>query len=442
LLTAVVGCATFQPLSLPPRPDLKTQLAELDTAVPAAGTAAAGRQIAIERPLSIDDIGLLAILNDPDLRSERGELGAAEAGLVQAKLLPNPAASFNYGALINGPGTSAAVGGALAEDIAAIVTRGTRIAAARTHLHAVGADLLWGEWQVAQKARQLALDIYSGERMIGLTRDQLRLLGRELAQVKTAIAAGNLSLGAAAPLLAAAAASEQSLTALRLERLKNWQTLDGLLGLVPSVRFAIARPVFGPPPPDLAALVASLPERRPDLVALRLGYRSAEADLRAAILGQFPAFSLGPTYGSDTTGVVSAGPSLTLSLPVFDRNQGRIAAAKATRLLLHEQYEARLDTAVAEVHGLLAQLASLSAALDRARQAAAAASAIARTARQAYAQGNLDERSLTDFETTALERELEVAALEHQQGDDRIFVAVELGLGLPATQIALGPMKS
>ena len=33
-----------------------------------------------------------------------------------------------------------------------------------------------------------------------------------------------------------------------------------------------------------------LPQRRPDLVALRLGYRSADADVRTAIIGQFPAF--------------------------------------------------------------------------------------------------------------------------------------------------------
>jgi outer membrane protein, heavy metal efflux system len=438
----LAGCAGYDPAPLPNGPDLAADLAGLDAVLPPDGASASVRKIDIARPLTIDDIGLLAILNDPDLKSERGEMGAAQAGLVEATLLPNPTAGFSYGALIGGPGTAAAVGGSLAQDIAAIVTRGARVASARAHVRQVDADLLWREWQVAQKARQLALEISSADRAMDLTRDRLQLLARDLDAVRAAVAAGNLSLGAVAPLLAAAAAAEQSLTGLGLDRLKNWQALDGLLGLVPTARFAIAPPAFQPLPTDLEPLVASLPDRRPDLAALRLGYRSAEADLRAAILGQFPAFTLGASYGSDTTGVVSAGPSLNFSLPIFDRNQGRIAAAGATRRLLREQYQARLDSAVADIHGLLAQQQRLSADLDRARRAAAAAAAIAATAGRAFAQGNLDQRSLTDYQTTALERALAVVAIERLQGEDHIVIAVELGLGLPATRIALGPRKS
>jgi cobalt-zinc-cadmium efflux system outer membrane protein len=432
----LAGCASYHALALPGRPDLKASLSGLDRTVPPLGVRDPPRRIDIGRPLTIDEVGLLAILNNPGLRTEPGMIGVARGQLLQATLLPNPSGGFTYGALISGPGTASSLAASLGEDIAAIVTERARIGSAQAHLAEVNASLLWREWQVAQKARQLALDISEEERTIALLGRESRLIGGELAQVRKATAAGNLTIAALAPLLAANAAMQQSLAAQRLARLKSWQALDASLGLVPEVRFAIARPVFGPLPRDLNRLAASLPTRRPDLVALRFGYRSAEENVRAAILGQFPAFTLGAAYGSDTSKVVTIGPSFTFALPVFDRNQARIAQSRATRLLLRAQFEDRLDSAVGTVHALAAQIRRLSADLARARTAAAAAAALARTARRAYGQGNLDQRSLVDYETTALERALQVVTFERLIGEDRIFLAVELGLGLPPARIA------
>jgi outer membrane protein, heavy metal efflux system len=436
VIAGMTGCASHHPAPLPRGPDLKPTLASLDVTIPASAEGPL-RRIDITRPLTVDDIGLLAIINDPDLKSERGELGAARAGLVQATILPNPSANFGYGALISGPGTTSSIAASLAQDIVPIITRGALVKAAEAHLHQVDADQLWREWQVAQKARQLALDIEAGDRLIALTQREAHLIAGEIAQVRSAIGAGNLAISALSPLLAAEASAEQSLVILRLARLKNWQELDALLGLMPSKRFAIARPGFPPLPSGLEPLVANLSEWRPDLSALRLGYRSAEENVRAAILGQFPALTIGGTYGSDTTAVVSAGPSFTFALPIFDRNQGTIAKARATRLLLREQYQARLDSAVATIHALLAQISHLSGDLARARAAAQAAQSLAATAQQAYAQGNLDQRTLTEYETTALERAVEAIMIERQIGEDRIFLSVELGLGLPRTRLAL-----
>jgi outer membrane protein TolC len=435
-LASLGGCASYRPLPLPRRPALAPSLAALDLALPRSGARDGARKIDITRPLTIDQIGLLAILNNPGLRSEPGEIGVARGKLLTATLLPNPSANFTYGALLGGPGTTASIAASLSQDIAAIVVHAARVKSALAGVYQVDADLLWREWQVAQKARQLAVDIYAADRGIALTRRELRLIANVVAQVRTAIAAGNLTIAELAPLLTAEAAAEQSLTAQNLDRLKNWQALDTLMGLVPEVRFAIARPAFGPLPRDLDRLAASLPQRRPDLIALRFGYGSAEENVRAAILGQFPAFTLGASGGKDTTGVISAGPSFTFALPVFDRNQGAIAETRATRLLLREQYQDRLDAALGTVRALLAQLGRLSADLGEARKAAAVAGSLAATARRAYAQGNLDQRSLTDYETTALERALQVVTIERQRDEDRIFLDVELGLGLPLTRIA------
>jgi outer membrane protein TolC len=189
-------------------------------------------------------------------------------------------------------------------------------------------------------------------------------------------------------------------------------------------------------PANLGALIASVPTRRPDLIALQLGYRSADDGVRAAILGQFPAFVLGGTWSSDTSAVRSAGPTVTFDLPIFNRNQGQVAQTRATRQLLHEQYQSRLDDTVTSILALQARSRYIASTLVTARQDAASAGSQADTAKNAYDQHNLDQRTLTDYESTALQRRLEVFDLERGLAQVRIALALELGLGLPPTRIA------
>jgi outer membrane protein, heavy metal efflux system len=431
----VTGCARYRAAPLARGSNLKTSLDDLDRTVPGTGPHSSTRRIAIDRPLEIKDIGLLAILNDPALRSESGERALARASLRQARLLPNPSFNFSYATLLGGPGTVPAYTASLTEDVAAIVTYRARVKSASAHVAAVDADQLWREWQVAQRAQLLAFDLAEGDRSISLAQHEFDLIAREVAVVRKATAAGNVALPALAPMLTAEASARQTLASLNLTRDQNWRALDSLLGLVPGVQFPIAAASVPPLPARFDHLITSLPARRPDLVALQLGYRSAEERVRAAILGQFPAFVLGGAGGSDTSGVLSSGPTATLGLPLFDRNQGQIAATRATRRLLREQYQARLDSAVGAVRGLIIEARRLTADLGRARREAREAKALAHTALAAYREGNLDERSLTDYETAALQRELTVVELARRLGATKIAVRVDLGVGLPMTSI-------
>jgi outer membrane protein, heavy metal efflux system len=428
------GCALYHRLPLPTRPDLVGNISQLDTRIPAA-PGEVPRTIATDQPLDIDDVGLLAVLNDPDLRAERGTMDLARAGLLQASLLPNPVGSLDYTPILGGHDIVPAWTASLTQDLKSILTYHTRKKSARFQLQQVNADLLWQEWQVAQQARILALDLYWGGLSASLAQRQLQLLDHEVKEVQAATQAGNLDLTALAPLLAAKASAAQTAASLNLAQLQGWQQLDALLGLQPQVRFAIAPPKLAPLPPDLDRLIAQLPERRPDLVALQLGYSSADETVRSAIIGQFPAFAAGYTWGQDTGNVRSGGPTATFDVPIFDRNQGNIAQARATRLQLHEQYEARLDAAVGTAKGLVAQIQRLTGDAHDADVAADTAEAQSKSAQQAYAQDTLDQRSLADFQSTALQRRIEAMALERSLGEARITLTVDLGLGLPQTRI-------
>jgi len=429
------GCATYRPLPLATAPDLAPGLVALHRDLPARdGTSPS--HIDIDKPLDLDSIGLLAALNDPELRSERGQIEVAQAALLQSSLLPDPVVNLAYGALLGGPGTAPSYSASLSQDIAAIVTYHARVAAGNAQVAEVNAKELWREWQAIQKARLLALDVYWSDRAADYNRRDLAIVSDALGRVQAATAAGDLDLTALAPLLAAKASAEQALAALDLEQLKNWQALDSLLGLAPDVRFAIATPNLPPLPADTEALIDDLPRQRPDLVALQFGYRSADANLRAAILAQFPALTLGGSWNSDTSGIRSAGPTVTFDLPIFNRNQGQVAANEATRLLLREQYQARLDSAIGSIRSLFAEERKLATTLVDARKAAAAAETLSSAARAAYSRGNIDQRAWTDYELTTLQRQIEVVALERSLGETRITSAVELALGLPRARIA------
>ena len=429
------GCALYHSMPLPKHPDLVGQLGQLHTRIPAV-PGDAQRTIAIDEPLAIDDIGLLAVLNDPDLRAERGTLDVARAGLLQASLLPNPSGSVSHMPIVGGTDIAPAWAASLTEDVKAILTYHTRKKAARFQLRQVNADLLWQEWQVAQQARVLALDLYWGGLSVTLAERQLQLLDREVREVEAATRSGALDLTALAPLLVARASAAQTAAALNLALLQAWLQLDAVLGLQPNVHFAIAPPNLAPLPPDLDTLIAQVPQRRPDLVALQLGYHSADESVRSAVIGQFPALVAGYAWGQDTTNVRSGGPTATFDLPIFDRNQGQVAQARATRLQLHEQYAARLDAADGAAKGLVSQIQLLTSDARQAEHAAATAAAQSKAAQQAYAQDALDQRSLADFETTALQRRIEAMTLERSLGEARITLTVDLGLGLPQTRIA------
>jgi len=84
-------------------------------------------------------------------------------------------------------------------------------------------------------------------------------------------------------------------------------------------------------------------------LALRRGYESQEESLRAAIQAQFPKISIGLTRARDTDGFQTVGAAVSISIPIFDRNQGRIAVERATRQQLFDEYASRLFEARADV---------------------------------------------------------------------------------------------
>jgi outer membrane protein TolC len=423
LVGALVGCATYRPLDLPAQVRGASALSELHGAA------------ALPRVLGMADVERLVLLNNPDLRSARASHQVAQAQLLQAGLLPNPQVNASAGFLVSGVGDATAWTAGLSEDVRALVTLKPRREAARATAAQVDAGLLWQEWQTLAKARLLVIDIVQGERQRDLLQRSLSLLDELAARVQRSVAEGNGELAAAAPVLAAAADARTSVDDLQRRVLSQRHELAALLGLAPDAEVPLD-PQLQLPVLDVATVRAratDIARRRPDLVALQLGYQAQEASLRAAVLAQFPALSFGYAAAQDNSRVRNAGPSISFELPLFDRNQGNIAVATATRQQLHDEFRSRLLSAHNELAALLseqaqarAQFAALQPQLGQTARAAAQAQA-------AFRQGNIDSRSEVDFGVAALTRQVAAMRLEQNLLEQQVALATLVGAGLPTS---------
>ncbi|WP_428375141.1 TolC family protein [Lichenicoccus sp.] len=421
------SCATFTALPLQRQAGLAPDLAALrhDAALPPA--------------LGVSDIVRLVLLNNPDLTAVRVQHSVAEAQLLQSGILPNPQASLSATPTLAGPGTTTAWNAGFTQDLRSLILRPSLQRTARASLRQIDAQILWQEWQAVGQARLLAVQLIEEQRTLALLDDLRRVLARHVAERQQALAARDATYTLLAPDLAALADLEARLRDARRLALQQRHTLAALLGLQPEAAFTLARTVDLPPldAEAIRAALPGLPERRPDLLALRWGYEAANQRLRGAILSQFPNLSFGASGGSDNSNVRGFGPQLNLELPLFDRNQGNIAIARATRRQLHDEYGARVTATEGDVRARLDEIALLRAQIAAARRRLPAVREAARTALQPDSAQLLDPQVRIDLLAASTTREAEFIALQQSLLEQEVAIETLAGFGMPAARTDL-----
>jgi outer membrane protein TolC len=219
-------------------------------------------------------------------------------------------------------------------------------------------------------------------------------------------------------------ALEQQITAERAAlNLALGQPADAPMRLKPA-------PVFPILPADIAPnLLQGLEKRRLDLVALTLGYQSEEATLRAAVIAQFPKIGLSLAKANDTSNVRTISYGVTVDIPVFDRNQGQIAMARATRQQLFDEYIARVAEARSEVTQILADLDVTRAQLQAVNESLPQTEQLAASLTKEYQARNADVLAYRDARGTLATRRMEQIQL--QQSLLELSVALEIATGRP-----------
>jgi cobalt-zinc-cadmium efflux system outer membrane protein len=345
--------------------------------------------------LSSDEAAILAVIANPTLRAIRDQRGIAAAQLLQAGILPNPQLSSSLDVPTGGntQDTVNAFGLGLGWDITSLITRGDRQEMARSHAQSVDLDIAWKEWQVAQSAR---LNIY---RLI-FTEKELILARNIVKQHKETLAAvqRGFSIGAVTGLEldAAKKAYQQALNRvliLESEHEHERHALNQVLGILPDKKVLLQRDIRlsrWENLPTTQKIMAGLEGRRLDLLALKKGYESQEAHVRAAILSQFPKINIGLAHARDTGNVITTGFAATIDLPFFDRNQGQIAEKRAGRKQLFDEYIARVFEAHSNIATILGDMKSLKKQIDATEQSFRVSTHLLETYRKALEEGNAD----------------------------------------------------
>ena len=428
-LLLLAGCASYQARPLPEGSDLAQSIPSVlkqklslpplrhEHYDPAKG-------------LNSTEVAMLAVVNNPQLKARRSKLGIAKAQLFAAHLFPDPQFSFSLDhPTSSGPGLTNAHSVGLSYDLMALVSHNAGVDSARAHRQQINLELLWQEWQVAQKARLLYYRLQAQQQQVQLLNQSVHNRWQHYEDARHQLSLGNITLERLSSELTGYANIESQYYQAKLSLTDTRHQLDALLGLDPSVKLHLQQPGNGVPalPHPLPTEAAQLVPHRADLLALRAGYQSQEADVRKAILHQFPSINLGFNQASDTSDVHTIGLGIQLNLPLWDANRGAIAVQRATRAALRQDYQARIDQTMSDLDRvrsryriLLQQYQQVEATLPTLRQ-------VQKQASKAYQAGNFNSLSYLNIQDSLLKKETEAIDLRVALWKARISLETLLG---------------
>ncbi len=434
LALIVSGCVTFQPHPISP--------AETSTMLQARTLADTSLESFMEKNLkqkfsswppgtwNFDMLTLAALYFNPDIRIARAEYKLSEAGVTTAKEIPNPAISLipeyvtNPGAL--SPWAPAA---ALAIPIETAGKIGYRSKTAVEIQHATFYRLLQEAWLIRSGVRAALLKYSVEEQRYRFLTQERDARDKYLQLVYARYQNGEASdqdYNFAATLdyetrLAFASAAA--------ERAKAEVGLAGAIGITTEqlkAAFAEDNPLTGislgflKDVPDTSQVIRKKLQqealtRRPDILAALSMYEAAESNLQLQIARQYPNIDIGPGYQwNQGRNQWSVGISLTL--PIFNQNQGSIAEAEAQRQLAEARLIKVQADAINQIESAASQYLVAYTNYLHADSLAAAADQVLKSEMAKFRVGESDKLQEYDAHISALQAALEkLTALETAQ---------------------------
>jgi outer membrane protein TolC len=382
----------------------------------------------------MDEIAMLAVVNNPQLRKTRDSLGIKRAQSFAAGLLPDPQLALSLDHPTNGnAGNTNAFNFNPSIDVTSILLRSSRVGAASLEEKQVNLELLWQEWQVASQARLLFTRLHGHQQLLNQLAPAREMLADLYLHSERALSAGNATLDSVSANLAALQNIERQINKLERTRLQDRASLLKLVGLAPGATLNL---VGGPTVAHLdpVKVRTNLDTRlatRPDMLALQAGYQSQEEKFRGAVLAQFPALNVGISRARDNSGLYTLGFGLNLSLPIFNANRGNIAIERATRQMLYDQYQARLNSGAAEIEIALSNLNLLKAQLQRIDSGIVELQTVSNRAEKALQAGNITAPNYVRLRTTLLDKQTEAIDLQEALTEQQLALETLLGPDLP-----------
>lgn len=297
--------------------------------------------------LSPDEAAVFAVIANPMLRGVRDRSGIASAQLLKAGILPNPQLSFSLATPVGGNTQSLVndVGFGLNWDVTSLLSRNARMNAAKKYIDAIDLEVAWQEWQVAEAAKLHVYRILIDQKRLAVARRMEIACLKTYKTIEHGVELGvKTAFDLSGPLSSLQNAKSIVLMA-RTEAEKDRIALNKVLGL-PTEKSVVLEKGLNiqllQVVPNQKAMIKDMEKRRIDLLALKAGYESREAKVRAAVMSQFPKISLGLSFARGTDSLKTAGGGIMIELPLFNLNQGNIALEQANRKHLFDEYTERV----------------------------------------------------------------------------------------------------
>src|SRR5215472_15297271 len=292
-LSLIQACATYERMPL----DQTTVAARLATpSMEAIQVQAKEIQHPVLKPIefefrngvSPDEAAILAVIANPKLRATRDQRKLAAAQLLQAGILPNPQFSYALGVPPGGAtqGTVNAFNYGPSWEITSIISRDSKVAAARADADSVDLDVAWQEWQAAQAAKLHVYHLGFFDQELSVNRQEEEGLKENLDRVKRATELGYMTRIDLAAADAALQKMHTSVLTTEQQREEERLALNQSLGFSDEEPVPLEQGIEPPSPkrlPAAAQLIEGIEQRRLDLLALKRGYEAQEERLRAAI---------------------------------------------------------------------------------------------------------------------------------------------------------------
>lgn len=287
-----------------------------------------------------------AFENSPVLRGRQAERQEVASRVVGAKTYPyNPEVSIEFADRSSPGGSTTDRGLSLSQELELAGQRRKRIAVADQELAAAEAVLV-------RQRRLLAFEVESAFAEAVLARELLGVAttDADLAREVLAFSQRRLERGAATQIeanlaQASAGRAERSLRRARADYASARSRLAEIAGAKPQAPPEPVGDLLAPEeePHSLKDLLALAFERRGDLLAASEREQAAEAATRLAKAEGKPNLVVGSFFQREEATDDIFGATISLSIPLFNRNQGQIAERHATReRLRHERAALRL----------------------------------------------------------------------------------------------------
>lgn len=285
------------------------------------------------KPLTLADLQALASANSPTLRRAAADIEAARGLAVQASLYPNPTVGY-FGEEIQ-PGGADSNAGKQGVFIEQIIKTGGKLQLARA---VAGMDAINAEVALRQAQVDLAAKVRAGYFAVLVARESVRV-SRALAELADEVfriqvlqvKGGQAAAYEPLQLYVFAVQARNNLVQARNRHTSAWRQLAAAMGVPDLPPAALAGRA------ETAVPAFDYDRARDHLLAAHTALRSAENGilkaqhaLRLAEVNRLPDVHAGTAFMHDNgNGQFMFNVEVGVSLPLWDRNQGNLRAARA-----------------------------------------------------------------------------------------------------------------